>query len=67
LQSRRPRSGGRRFLAWSGDRLRRWRVIQALEGVGTPEAQSELKALAEGAPVSRLTQEAQAALDRLRK
>jgi WD40 repeat protein len=53
--------------AWSGDRLRRWRVIQALEGVGTREAQSVLRALAGGAPASRLTQEAQAALDRLRK
>jgi hypothetical protein len=56
-----------RHQAWSGDRLRRWRVIQALEGIGTPEAQSLLKAVAEGAPASRLTQEAQAALDRLRK
>jgi WD40 repeat protein len=53
--------------AWSGDRLRRWRVIQVLEGIGTRDAQSLLKTLAEGAPASRLTQEAQAALDRFRK
>jgi WD40 repeat protein len=53
--------------AWSGDRLRRWRVIQVLEGISTREAQSVLKTLAEGAPASRLTQETQAALDRLRK
>ena len=53
--------------AWSGDRLRRWRVIQVLEGVGTREAQVVLKSLAGGAPASRLTQEAQAALDRLGK
>jgi WD40 repeat protein len=56
-----------RRLAWSRERLRRWRIIQALEGVGTREAQSVLKTLADGAPASRLTQEAQAALDRLSK
>ncbi|HEX3150839.1 MAG TPA: WD40 repeat domain-containing protein [Gemmataceae bacterium] len=53
--------------AWTSDRLRRWRVIQVLEGIGTREAQFVLKTLAEGAPASRLTQEAQAALDRLKK
>ncbi|MFO0808899.1 MAG: PQQ-binding-like beta-propeller repeat protein [Gemmataceae bacterium] len=50
---------------WSDERLRRWRVIQVLEGVGTHEAKAVLKTLAAGAPASRLTQEAQAALARL--
>jgi WD40 repeat protein len=52
---------------WSGERLRRWRVIQILEGIGAHEAQSMLKTLTEGVPASRLTQEAQAPLERLRK
>ena len=51
----------------SGERLRVWRVIQVLEGIGTPEAQGVLKTLAEGAPASRLTQEAKASLERLAK
>jgi len=53
--------------AWFGDQLRRWCVIQVLEWVSMRESQSVLKTLAEGAPASRLTQEAQAALDRLSK
>ena len=52
---------------WSGARLRVWRVIQVLEGIGTPEAQAALKTLADGAPASRLTQEARASLERLAK
>jgi WD40 repeat protein len=57
----------RRHQAWTGNRLRNWRVTQVLESIGTREAQSVLKTLAEGAPASRLTQEAQAALNRLSK
>jgi WD domain, G-beta repeat len=52
-------------VSWSGERLRLWRVIQVLEGIGTPEAQAVLKKLAQGAPASRLTQEARASLQRL--
>ena len=52
---------------WSGERLRLWRVIEVLEGIGTPDAQAVLKTLAEGAPASRLTQEAKASLERLAK
>jgi hypothetical protein len=52
---------------WEGERLRLWRVIQVLEGIGTPEAQALLKTLAGGAPGSRLTQEAKASLERQAK
>jgi len=52
---------------WEGERLRLYRVIQVLEAIGTPEAQALLKTLAAGAPSSRLTQEAQASLERLAK
>jgi len=52
---------------WEGERLRLWRVIQVLEGIGTPQAQALLKTLAGGAPGSRLTQEAKASLERLAK
>jgi len=53
--------------AMSGERLRLWRVIQVLEGIGTPEAQQVLQTLASGAPASQLTQEARASLERLAK
>jgi hypothetical protein len=53
--------------SWSGERLRMWRVIQVLEGIGTLEAQAVLKTLAGGASASRVTQEAKAALERLDK
>jgi len=52
---------------WEGERLRQWRVIQVLEGIGTAEAQAVLKTLAGGAPGSRLTQQAKASLERLAK
>jgi WD40 repeat protein len=44
-----------------------WRTIQVLEAIGTPEAQAVLKTLADGAPASRITQEAKASLARLTK
>jgi len=50
---------------WSGKRLRLWRVIQVLEGIGTFEAQQVLEKLAKGTPGSRLTREAQTSLQRL--
>lgn len=51
----------------SGDRLRGVRAIEVLERIATPEAQQVLKALADGTPGARLTQDATAALNRLAK
>src|SRR5262249_20324187 len=50
---------------WSGERLRLWRAMQVLEIVGSTEAQAVLKTLASGAPTSRITKEAKAALERV--
>jgi WD40 repeat protein len=47
--------------------LRGVRVLQVLEGIGTPEGRRVLAGLARGAAASRLTQEAQAALRRLER
>jgi WD40 repeat protein len=49
----------------SGEALRAARTVAVLERAATPEAREALKALAEGAPPARLTQEAKAALGRL--
>jgi len=43
------------------------RALEVLEQLDTPEARKLLESLGQGAPESRLTQEAKAALDRLRK
>jgi WD40 repeat protein len=48
-------------------RLRELRAVTALEYLGTPEARRLLQDLAAGAANSRLTREAKAALERLRK
>jgi WD40 repeat protein len=50
---------------WSVPMLRRLRAVQALERAGTPAARQALAALARGTPEARLTEEAQAALERL--
>jgi RNA polymerase sigma factor (sigma-70 family) len=49
------------------DLLRALRAVEALEWAATPEARHVLERLAGGAPEARLTREAQAALDRLKK
>jgi WD40 repeat protein len=50
---------------WSPDSLRGVRAVEALEDMGTGEARKLLAVLARGAPEARLTQEAQASLERL--
>jgi WD40 repeat protein len=50
----------------SADDLRELRAVEVLEYIGTAEAQQLLETLTRGAPGARLTQEARAALDRLR-
>ncbi len=47
--------------------LRSLRAVEALEHIGTAEAQQVLATVAIGAPKARLTQEAKASLDRLAK
>ncbi len=47
--------------------LRRYRTLQALEYIGTPKARALLQQLADGAPGTLLTREAQASLKRLAK
>jgi WD40 repeat protein len=49
----------------TGSRLRETRAVQALEAIATPEARELLEALSSGAPASRLTHDAKAALARI--
>ncbi|MCI0463448.1 MAG: sigma-70 family RNA polymerase sigma factor [Gemmataceae bacterium] len=49
----------------SGEALRAWRALEALEHAGTTEARQVLERLARGAPGARLTEEARAAGRRL--
>src|SRR5205807_5936879 len=51
----------------SSHQLRGVRVIEVLESIGTPEARQVLERMAGGTPNALLTQEATAALRRLRK
>lgn len=48
------------------ERLQELRAVEVLEQIGTAEAQQVLSGLAKGAPAARQTQEAKAALERLR-
>jgi hypothetical protein len=52
---------------YSREVLRGLRAVEVLERVGTSEAREVLKTLAAGTPGCRLTQEAQATLDRLKQ
>ena len=52
---------------WPGLPLQTWRSLAVLERLGTSEARNVLEKLAGGAPEARLTQEARAALQRLRQ
>jgi hypothetical protein len=47
--------------------LRRYRALLVLERIGSPEALRLLESLAQGSEDARLTREARAARDRLRK
>ncbi len=51
----------------SAAQLRSHRAIEVLERLGTPEAKLLLQALAHGVPGARLTEDAEAALERLRR
>ena len=56
--------------AWSGDlpeQLRLLRALETLELCGTPEAKQVLQRLAQGAGDARLTEEARAALGRMKR
>jgi RNA polymerase sigma factor (sigma-70 family) len=50
-----------------GNRLQALRAVEALEHIGTSEAEQILESLAKGASEARVTQEAKASLDRLKK
>jgi hypothetical protein len=49
------------------EKLRQLRALEVLEQIGTPEARKLLQTLTKGAPESRLTREAKAALQRLKR
>jgi WD40 repeat protein len=51
----------------TGNAIRLSRAVQALELAGTPEARAVLRVWADGARGARLTEDARAALERLRK
>lgn len=53
--------------ALTPEEVRVVRAVEILEKIATPEARAVLQELADGAPQARVTQEAQAALKRLRK
>jgi WD40 repeat protein len=52
---------------WSPETVRQLRALYALELIGTPEARRLLERVADGLPEARLTQEAKAAVQRLRR
>jgi hypothetical protein len=52
---------------WPGMPLQTWRALAVLERIGSDDARQLLEGLGKGYPEARLTQEASAALERLRK
>jgi hypothetical protein len=52
---------------WPDMPLQNWRAQAVLERIGNDEARQVLKTLSEGDPAARLTQEAKASLNRLRR
>src|SRR4029077_15732677 len=55
------------FENWPGMPLETWRALAVLERIGSDDAQQVLKGLSEGDPDSRLTQEADAAFQRMQR
>lgn len=51
----------------SGERLRQWRAVEALERLGTKEARTVLERVAAGAPAAALTMQARDAVERLQR
>jgi len=51
----------------SPDRLRELRAVEVLEHIGTPEAKAVVETITRGASESRLTQDAKATLERMRR
>jgi len=51
----------------TGGRLQAFRAVEVLESIGSPEAEQVLKTLSKGVSEARLTREAKAALQRLRR
>jgi WD40 repeat protein len=51
----------------SSEDLQTWRALEVLEHIGTPDAKQVVEKLAQGAPGHRITEEAKASLERLRK
>ncbi len=54
-------------MAASAESVRILRALEVLEQIGSLEAKSLLKVLAQGTPEARLTREAKASLERLAK
>lgn len=70
LQQKKEIEAVLKALEWpytSADRLRRLRAIEALEGIGSPEARKVLEEMAKGAPQAPETADAKASLQRLEK
>jgi len=49
------------------DEVREWRALEVLERIGSQKARGVLEGLAKGAPGVWLTEEARAAVERLRR
>jgi len=56
-----------KIAAPTAENLQRWRALEALEQIATPDALRLLETLAAGEPSARLTREAMAARERLKR